>query len=246
LVGEKASERDLSEKVPVQNRLALSMGLCIGGKHMIASAMPDEPKWIKWARELQAIAQTGLHFSESQYDRERYEQILSVSVEMFAEQSSESPALIRNLFEKQSGYATPKVDVRGVVFHENKILLIQEKSDGLWSLPGGWADVNDAPSEAVEREIVEETGFDTKAREILALFDRAKHPHEPPFPFHIYKLFIKCEITGGEAKIAMETSALGFFGLSEIPPLSISRVTQGQIEFCFQRHLAPPLPCAFD
>jgi ADP-ribose pyrophosphatase YjhB (NUDIX family) len=213
---------------------------------MIASAMPDEPNWTKWARELQAIAQTGLHFSESEYDRERYKQILHLSVEMFAVQSSESPAVIRSLFEKQSGYATPKVDVRGVVFRGDKLLLVQEKSDGLWTLPGGWADVNDSPSEAVEREIVEESGLITKARQLLALFDRAKHPHEPPFPFHIYKLFIKCEIIGGEPKTTMETSGVGFFDLDEIPLLSISRVTPGQIEFCFQKHHSPVGPSAFD
>jgi ADP-ribose pyrophosphatase YjhB (NUDIX family) len=206
----------------------------------------NEPQWIRWGRELQAIAQTGLHFTESEYDRERYQQIAKLAVEIFEEYSGTNFETISNLFERQSGYATPKVDVRGVVFREGKVLLVREKSDGLWTLPGGWADVNDSPSEAVEREIVEESGFIVQAKKLIAVFDRAKHPHFPPFPFHIYKLFIECDLLGGEAKLTMETTGTQFFGSEEIPPLSISRVTPGQIAFCFARHQSPDLPCAFD
>jgi hypothetical protein len=107
----------------------------IAAKKRSALSMPDEPRWIGWGRELQAIAQTGLHFSESEYDRERYRKILKISVEIFAYYSGESPALIHGMFENQSGYATPKVDVRGVVFHDDRLLLVQERSDGLWTLP---------------------------------------------------------------------------------------------------------------
>ncbi len=208
--------------------------------------MSQEPKWVGWARELQAIAQTGLHFSESEYDRERYRRILAVSIEIFANYSGESPVLIRQLFENQTGYATPKVDVRGVVFREDKLLLVQERSDGLWTLPGGWADVNDSPSDAVEREIVEESGFQAKAERMLAVFDRARHGHEPPFPFHVYKLFILCRLEGGEARTAMETTGVEFFGEDEIPPLSISRVTREQIQFCFETQNNSVGPCRFD
>ncbi|HXC62380.1 MAG TPA: NUDIX hydrolase [Nitrospiria bacterium] len=208
--------------------------------------MSEEPKWLGWARELQAIAQTGLHFSESEYDRERYRKILATSVEMFAHSSLESPAFIRGLFENQTGYATPKVDVRGVVFRDNKLLLVQERSDGLWTLPGGWADVNDSPSEAVEREIVEESGFQAKAERLLAVLDRAKHGNEPPFPFHVYKLFILCRLAGGEAKATMETTGVEFVGENEIPPLSLSRVTREQIQFCFDARKNPDGPCRFD
>jgi ADP-ribose pyrophosphatase YjhB (NUDIX family) len=208
--------------------------------------MSEEPKWLGWARELQAIAQTGLHFSESEYDRERYRKILAISVEMFAHSSGESPASIRGLFENQTGYATPKVDVRGVVFRGNKLLLVQERSDGLWTLPGGWADVNDSPSEAVEREIVEESGFQAKAERLLAVLDRAKHGNEPPFPFHVYKLFILCRLVGGEAKATMETTGVEFVGENEIPPLSLSRVTREQIQFCFDARKNPDGPCRFD
>jgi ADP-ribose pyrophosphatase YjhB (NUDIX family) len=208
--------------------------------------MSHEPRWVQWARELQAIAQTGLHFSESEYDRERYQKILRISVEIFAEYSGQSPSFIQGVFDDQSGYATPKVDVRGVVFRSGKLLLVRERTDGLWTLPGGWADVNDAPSEAVEREVLEESGFETKAESMLAIFDRARHPHVPPFPFHVYKLFMLCRLKGGEARTTFETSGVGFFGENEIPPLSISRVTLDQIQFCFESQKHPTKLCRFD
>jgi ADP-ribose pyrophosphatase YjhB (NUDIX family) len=208
--------------------------------------MLHEPRWVQWARELQSIAQTGLHFSESEYDLERYRKILQISVEIFAEHSGESPSLIQGLFDNQTGYATPKVDVRGVVFRSGKLLLVRERTDGLWTLPGGWADVNDSPSEAVEREVLEESGFRAKAERMLAVFDRAKHPHEPPFPFHVYKLFILCGLEGGEARTTFETSGVAFFGENEIPPLSTSRITPEQIRFCFESEKQPTAPSRFD
>ncbi|MBV9106942.1 MAG: NUDIX hydrolase [Verrucomicrobia bacterium] len=208
--------------------------------------MLSEPKWVGWARELQAIAQTGLHFTESGYDRERYRKVLEISIEIFANFSGESSALIRGLFNNQAGYATPKVDVRGVVFRHGKLLLVQERSDELWTLPGGWADVNDSPSEAVEREIVEESGFQTKVERVLAIFDRSKHGHEPPFPFHVYKLFMLCRLEGGEARTTMETIGVDFFGENDIPPLSTSRVTREQIQFCFEAQKNSDTPCRFD
>jgi ADP-ribose pyrophosphatase YjhB (NUDIX family) len=208
--------------------------------------MLSEPKWVGWARELQAIAQTGLHFTESDYDRERYRRVLEISIEIFANFSGESSALIRGLFNNQAGYATPKVDVRGVVFRHDKLLLVQERSDELWTLPGGWADVNDSPSEAVEREIVEESGFQAKVERVLAIFDRSKHGHEPPFPFHVYKLFMLCRLEGGEARTTMETIGVDFFGENDIPPLSTSRVTREQIQFCFEAQKNSDTPCRFD
>jgi ADP-ribose pyrophosphatase YjhB (NUDIX family) len=208
--------------------------------------MSIEPAWVKWARNLQAIAQTGLHFSESEYDLERYRKILEISSEIFANYSGGSLALIRGLFENQTGYATPKVDVRGVVFRDDKLLMVQERSDGLWTLPGGWADVNDSPSEAVEREIVEESGFRVKAERMIAVFDRAKQGNPPPFPFHVYKLFIGCRLLGGEATTSMETTGVEFVGEHEIPPLSLTRNTGAQIKFCFAARKNPDQPCQFD
>jgi ADP-ribose pyrophosphatase YjhB (NUDIX family) len=205
-----------------------------------------EPQWIRWARELQAISQTGNHFATSDYDRERYQRISEIAVEIFAEQGDIEGSKIRTIFEAQSGYATPKVDVRAAVFRDGKILLVQERSDGLWTLPGGWADVNDSPSEAVAKEVLQESGFQVKVERLLAVFDRAKHPHDPPFPFHIYKMFFLCKIEGGEATPSPETSSVDFFGVEALPPLSASRITEDQIRFCFRAGLNPTVPTAFD
>src|SRR6202021_1992478 len=202
-----------------------------------------EPQWIRWARELQALAQTGSHFATSDYDRERYHRISEIAAEIFAKQGDIEGSKIRTIFAAQSGYATPKVDVRAAVFRDRKVLLVQERSDGLWTLPGGWADVNDSPSEAVEREIIEESGFQAKAERLLAVFDRAKHGNEPPFPFHVYKLFVLCRLEGGEARTTMETTGVEFVGETEIPPLSLSRVTREQIEFCFAARKNANAPC---
>ena len=205
-----------------------------------------EPQWLRWARELQALAQTGLHFTTSDYDRERYHRISEIAAEIFAQQGDTEGSKIRTIFEAQSGYATPKVDVRAVVFRDQKILLVQERSDGLWTLPGGWADVNDSPSEAVEKEVIQESGFKVKAQRLLAVFDRAKHPHEPPFPFHIYKFFFLCAIESGEATASAETSSVEFFGWETLPPLSLSRITKEQIRFCFEAGVRAAGPTAFD
>jgi ADP-ribose pyrophosphatase YjhB (NUDIX family) len=205
-----------------------------------------EPQWIRWARELQAISQTGNHFATSDYDRERYQRISEIAAEIFAEQGDIEGSKIRTIFEAQSGYATPKVDVRAAVFRDGKILLVQERSDGLWTLPGGWADVNDSPSEAIQKEVLQESGFRARTERLLAVFDRAKHPHDPPFPFHIYKMFFLCEIEGGEARPSSETSSVDFFGVEALPPLSVSRITEDQIRFCFRAGLNATVPTAFD
>jgi ADP-ribose pyrophosphatase YjhB (NUDIX family) len=205
-----------------------------------------EPQWIRWARELQAIAQTGNHFATSDYDRDRYQRISEIVAEIFAKQGDIEGSKIRTIFEAQSGYATPKVDVRAAIFRDNKILLVQERSDGLWTLPGGWADVNDSPSEAVEKEVQQESGFSARTERLLAVFDRAKHPHDPPFPFHIYKMFFLCKIEGGEATPSSETSCVDFFGAEALPQLSVSRITEDQIRFCFHAGLNATIPTAFD
>lgn len=205
-----------------------------------------EPQWIKWARELQAISQTGNHFATSDYDRERYQRISEIAAEIFSKQGDIEGSKIRTIFEAQSGYATPKIDVRAAVFRDGKILLVQERSDGLWTLPGGWADVNDSPSEAIQKEVRQESGFVARTERLLAVFDRAKHPHDPPFPFHIYKMFFLCKIESGEAAPSSETSSVEFFEMEALPPLSVSRITEDQIRFCFRAGLNPTVPTAFD
>lgn len=205
-----------------------------------------DPQWLVWAKQLQAIAQNGLTFNQNPFDLERYEAVRRIAAEIMAGGSVPRAGELCELFTKQEGYATPKVDVRGVVFRDGKILLVQELLDGCWSLPGGWADVCESASESVVREIREEAGFETRAVKLLAVYDRSKHPHEPHFPFHVYKLYFHCEIIGGEARQSNETSGAGFFGLAELPELSVTRITRGQIERMFEHLAHPELPTDYD
>ena len=207
---------------------------------------PGPPRWIDWSARLQAIAQNGLTFARDPYDIERYTAIRQIAAEMIAAGSAVDISVIHGLLEKDTGYATPKVDVRGVVFRGDKLLLVRESSDGHWTVPGGWADVGESPAENVVREIYEESGFQTRPVKVLAMFDRSKHPHVPPFPFHVYKLFLRCEIIGGTETPSSETTAVGFFGEAEIPELSITRVTPWQIKRFFEHFKQPDMPTDFD
>ena len=206
-----------------------------------------EPRWLQWAKELQSIAQIGLAYpSGSHFDRERYERVREIAAEMMSAGGGLDRTVLLGLFEREVGYATPKVDVRGVVFREEKVLLVEEAADGGWTLPGGWADVNETPKESVVREVFEESGFETEPVKLLAVYDRSKHEHVPHFPYHVYKLFIMCELTGGEARASLETSRVGFYGEDELPELSVSRVTVAQIRRFFEHRRHPEWPTDLD
>ena len=170
----------------------------------------SDPQWLRWTKRLQAIAQTGLTFTRDQYDQERYEELREIAAEMMAVGSGMPDSQkILDLFKSESGYATPKIEVRGAVVREGQILMVREREDGCWTIPGGWADVGEPPSEMVIREVKEETGFDVAPRKLAALFDRNKHPH-PPNSGHAYKLFFLCDLLGGEATPSFETPEVGF------------------------------------
>jgi ADP-ribose pyrophosphatase YjhB (NUDIX family) len=205
-----------------------------------------EPQWLQWAKRLAALAQDGLTYSHNEYEMDRYQQIRQIAAEMMAAGFDLDHKAFLDLFSREQGYATPKVDVRGAVFRDDKILLVQEKIDGGWTLPGGWADPCQSPSEAVAREVFEESGFQVRVTKLAAVYDRSRHPHLPPMPFHLYKLFFLCEITGGAAKESHETSGVDFFAEDHIPPLSISRTLPFQIARLFEQHRAPALPTDFD
>lgn len=205
-----------------------------------------EPNWLKWAKQVAALAQNGLTFSDNPYDIERYEQLREIAAEMMAEGFDLDRKSVIDLLSREEGYATPKVDVRGAAFRDGKILLVREALDGGWTLPGGWADPCQSPSEAVVREIFEESGFQARVRKLAAVYDRSKHPHLPPIPFHIYKLFFLCEITGGRATESHETTGVGFFAEDAIPELSISRTLPFQIARMFDHLRDPALPTDFD
>ena len=204
-----------------------------------------DPRWLGWARRLQAIAQTGLTFTRDPYDAERYEQLREIAAEIAAAHTGADLGFLRGLFAGEVGYATPKIDMRGVVFRDDKILLVKERSDGYWTLPGGWADVGDSPSNAVVREIFEESGYQTHAVKLLACYDRNKHGH-PPYPFHSYKLFVRCELLGGAPAPNLEISEVGFFREDALPELSLTRVVPAQIQRMFEHSRHPECPTDFD
>jgi ADP-ribose pyrophosphatase YjhB (NUDIX family) len=202
---------------------------------------------LQWARKVQAIAQNGLEFTRDSFDRDRFEQLQQLVSTILTSEVGITPGQIKGLWLGDEGYATPKVDVRGGVFDHDKVLMVRERSDGKWTLPGGWVDVGDAPSFAVEREIREESGYLAKAVKLAALFDKnnPRHGH-PPGILHIYKLFFICELTGGTATLSNETDGVDFFPVNSLPPLSTGRATQSEIERLYQHHLNRGLPTDFD
>jgi ADP-ribose pyrophosphatase YjhB (NUDIX family) len=205
-----------------------------------------EPKWLKWAKQLQTLSQNGLTYAKDPFDIERYEQIRHIAAEMLVEKADAKIEDVLDLFSREKDYATPKVDVRGAVFKDGRILLVKERSDGKWSLPGGWADVGESPSESVEREVWEESGFQVKAKRLAAVYDRGKHPHKPLMHYHIYKLFFLCEITGGRATTSSETEQVAFFEESDLPELSITKILPEQIAKMFDYYRHNELPTYFD
>ena len=204
-----------------------------------------DPQWLDWAKRLQAIAQDGIAYCQNPFDIERFHQVRQLAVEIMAAKTGLHQEQARSLFACEEGYATPKVDVRAVVFRDDAILLVKERRDGLWTLPGGWADVGDSPSRAVEREVLEESGYLARAVKLLALYDRNRHPH-PPHPQHIYKLFFLCDLLGGEPRESIETAGVGFFRLDELPPLSLTRVLPEQIARFFAQREQLDRPTEFD
>ena len=205
----------------------------------------QDPRWLDWAKRIQAIAQTGLAYVRDVYDRERYEQIRDIAVEIAAARTGADDATVRELFATDTGYATPKVDVRGGVFRDGMILLVKEKMDGLWTLPGGWADIGLTPAEAVEKEVREESGFVTRAVKLAAVYDRNRQGH-PASLFHIYKLMFVCDIVGGSIDPDHEIEEAAFFPENSLPELSVSRTTARQIGRLFEHARHPEMPTDFD
>lgn len=204
-----------------------------------------QPNWLSWARTVQAVAQNGLTYAESPFDRERYTKLAALAEEIYATYTGLSGEALTAWLNVQPGYVTPKVDVRGACFRDGRLLLVRERSDGGWCLPGGWADVGDVPSEAAVREVREEAGFTCVARKVLGVFD-ANRGGAPLSAYHAFKIIFGCEITGGEARPDHEILEVGWFGRNETPPLSGNRTTAAQLAECFAHHADPARPAAFD
>jgi ADP-ribose pyrophosphatase YjhB (NUDIX family) len=206
----------------------------------------DDPQWLSIARELRAIAQTGLAFTADRFDRQRYERVRELAGSMLALGSGADYGVILGILLADKGYATPKVDVRGAAFVDGRVLLVREISDGKWTLPGGWADVNQTAGECVVREIAEESGFEARVLKLAAVHDYQRSNHPARHIDSIYKMFFICEITGGAARVSDETSEVAFFPRDALPPLSLGRTTAAQIDRMFQHAQRPELSADFD
>lgn len=198
------------------------------------------------AREIRALAQTGLTFTLDRFDRQRYLRLQEIAAQLMAQGSDPEYRALIELMRQEKGYATPKVDVRGAAFENGRILMVREISDGRWTLPGGWADVNQSARECVEREITEESGFKARAIKLAAVRDYQRSAHPPRHIDSIYKMFFLCEITGGRATPSDETSEVRFFARDALPPLSLGRTTEAQIERMFEHADNPQLATDFD
>jgi ADP-ribose pyrophosphatase YjhB (NUDIX family) len=211
---------------------------------------PDwpDPDWLAWAREIQAIAQTGLEFSKDPYDLDRFAALRRLAARIHAEHTDADLRRIEDLFDAETGYATPKIGVRGAVFDTaGRILMVRETIDkDRWTLPGGWADVNQTPAQSVVREVFEESGYHARPVKLAAVWDRARQAH-PPTAFSIVRMFFVCALDGGEPRTSLETSAVGWFAEADIPAdLSLRRTLPHHIARMFAHWREPGLPTEFD
>ena len=192
-------------------------------------------KWLKWAIEIQSLAQAGLAYTNNVYDIERYEKLREISAEMIAEKSNISLDKVKDLFCNETGYQTPKIDTRAVIFKDNKILLTHE-NNGTWSLPGGWCDVLESVRSNTIKEVKEETGLDVKTLKIISVQDRNKH-NKPIYAYGVCKVFVLCRVIGGEFIKNIETTEIKYFSLDEIPNnLAEEKTNKEQIEMCFEAY----------
>lgn len=209
--------------------------------------------WVVRARELQAMAATGLTYATDGYDRQRYERLHVIATEMLADLAGVSPGRVADLYLPDRGYVTPKVDVRAAARDDaGRLLLVKERSDGGWALPGGWADVGDAPGDVAVRETAEEAGYLVEPVRLIGVYDRddPRWSH-PPHPYHVYKIVIACRIVGPAANAQPDGSGgeitdVGFFAPDELPALSTSRNSPELIARIVDRLAAPHAPADFD
>ena len=202
-------------------------------------------RWLKWAIEIQSLAQSGLAYTQNKYDIERYERLREISAEILSEKTSLNLDKVKNLFCNETGYQTPKLDTRAAIFKDNKILLVHE-NNGTWALPGGWCDVLESVKSNTEKEVKEETGLDAKAVKIISIQDRNKH-NKPVYAYGVCKVFVLCDILGGEFIENIETTGTQYFSLDNLPSnLAEEKSNKEQIEMCFNAYYDKNWQTQFD
>jgi ADP-ribose pyrophosphatase YjhB (NUDIX family) len=204
------------------------------------------PKWLEWAREIQALCQTGLAYTQDIFDIHRYQRMREIAAEIVHSQGGVPKETVLEDFQFQLGYATPKVDVRGAVVRDGRILMVQEGSDHGWSLPGGWADVGVSPSRMAAREVREESGLKVKAEKMIGVYDINFYPYVPPQFYHVYKFVFLCTLLGGRPRPGDDILAVDFFDPKDLPSLSTTRTSKQMITEVFTHLEHPDLPTHFD
>lgn len=208
--------------------------------------MSKEKDLIRLAQRIRALGQTGLTYQSDNYERERYEELLSISDTILTIATGIDQIEISRCFNLQKEYTTPKVDIRAIVFNPNdELLMVQEKLDGLWSVPGGWADVGCTPKEVAVKEVYEETGLEVEAVRLLGVVDMSRHEH-PALPFYVYKIFILCRLQGGTFSETFDILDKGFFKLDSLPPLSLERIIPTEIDWAYKAYKDPTLQAYID
>jgi ADP-ribose pyrophosphatase YjhB (NUDIX family) len=203
------------------------------------------PRWLDWAREIQALAQSGNAYAVNEYQRERYRRLAEIAAEIISEHAQIACEPLAAAFHAQIGYATPRIDVRGAVFKAGKLLLVKERLDGGWTMPGGWVDVGDTPSGSAEREIWEEAGFRVKADRVIGVYDANRTGSLELF--HAFKIVFLCDLLAGEPRPSLETSEVAFFGPEEIPgQFSGTRTAARHVRDAFAALTDPSRPTVFD
>ena len=186
-------------------------------------------------KRIKSLSDTGLIYAQNEYEKERFKELRSISLKLLSIVSNEPFSALNNFFMPNIDYPTPKVDIRGLALNEAKeILLVKEKLDGKWSLPGGWGEIGFSPLEVIQKEILEETGLSSRVLRLLAVYDKKCHPH-PPQPFYVYKLVFLCEVLPGEINTGFDIEEARFFNIKSLPELSEDRILKSQIEQLYQK-----------
>lgn len=201
---------------------------------------------LEMAKRIQAISQIGLTYNTNGFDVERYSELESISHRMMNLLTDQPVEKIKDFYLGTKEYPTPKTDVRAIIFNDkDQLLMVREKIDGKWTPPGGWSDIGHTPKEVAVKEAHEETGLIVEPKRLLAVLDKKMHDHPPQLEY-VYKLFIECEVKGGELTQAHDMHEVDWFSRDQIPPLSADRITASQIELMFEYHYNPDKEVVFD
>lgn len=204
----------------------------------------NNTQWLDWAKELQFIAQSALAYCKDSFDIERFQRIREISAEILSTYSGLSVEKVKGLFCNENGFQTPKLDTRAAIFDDDKILLVHE-TNGTWSLPGGWVDALETIKSNTQKEVKEEAGLEVTASRLIAVQDRNKH-NDPPYAYNVCKVFVLCEIIGGEFTANIETTETAYFALDELPVLAEEKTSKEQIAMCFEAYKNPDWQVKFD